>query len=116
MDRKNRKKKEEGEEKVHVLLKESGNEVSFHSCSLKMIYTFFFRKNVFGKPIANGFWNRLFPGTESENIWENLRISYMDPVIENFNFLLRHNVIYTKMRLCKMGFEQNARCDVCERR
>lgn len=80
-----------------------------------MIYTFF-RKNVFAKPIANGFWNRLFPGTESENIWENLRISYMDPVIENFNFLLRHNVIYTKMRLCKMGFEQNARCDVCERR
>ncbi len=106
-------KKEEGEGKVEVLLKESGKEVSIQSCSLKMIYKFF-RKMVFAKPIANGFWNRLFPVTESENIWENLRISYMDPVIENFNVLLRHNVIYTKMRLCKMGIEQNARCDVCE--
>ncbi len=106
-------KKEEGEGKVEVLLKESGKEVSIQSCSLKMIYKFF-RKMFFAKPIANGFWNRLFPVTESENIWENLRISYMDPVIENFNVLLRHNVIYTKMRLCKMGIEQNARCDVCE--
>lgn len=39
----------------------------------------------------------------------------MDPMIENFNFLLRHNVIYTKMRLCKMRIVQNARCDVCEK-
>ncbi len=83
-----------------MLLKESGKEVSIQSCSLKMIYKFF-RKMFFAKPIANGFWNRLFPVTESENIWENLRISYMDPVIENFNVLLRHNVMYTKMRLCE---------------
>ena len=77
-----------------------------------MFYNFF-RRRIFVQPIANGFWNRLFPGTESDDIWGNLRIRYMDPIIENFNFLLRHNVIYTKMRLCKMRIVQNARCDVC---
>ncbi len=104
-------KKDEGKGKVEVFLKESGNTISIQSCSLKLIHNFF-RMMIFVQPIANGLWTRLFPGTETENIWGNLRIRYM--VIENFNFLLRHNVIYTKMRLCKMGFAQNARCDVCK--
>lgn len=93
--------KDEGRGKVEVFLKETENKMSIQSCSLKLFYNFF-RMMIFVKPIANGFWSRLFPGTENENIWENLRINFMDPMIENFNFLLRHNAIYTKMRLCKI--------------
>jgi len=88
--------REEG--KVEVLLKESGIKSPIESCSLKLFYNYF-RSRVFVHPIANSFWTRLFPGTEEENIWENLRIKYMDPMVKNFNFLLRHYVIYTKMRL-----------------
>ncbi|MGL4765398.1 MAG: hypothetical protein ACRC2N_10280, partial [Aeromonas sp.] len=105
-------KKSEGTSKVEVFFKETGNKMSIESCPLKCFYNFF-RRMIFVHPIANAFWKRLFPGIEEGNIWENLRLRYMDPIIENFNFLLRHNVIFTKMRLCKMRIVQNAKCDVC---
>lgn len=63
-------KKDEGRGKVEVFLKETGNKMSIQSCSLKLFYNFF-RKMIFVQPIANGFWSRLFLGTENENIWEN---------------------------------------------
>lgn len=73
----------------------------------------FFRDRVFIKPVANKYWKERYEMIDEKIIWKNRRMKYVDPTLENFNFLQRHNSILTEMRLLKIGLETTALCRVC---
>lgn len=92
--------------------KKNGENVPFMVCKVKDFY-FVFREMAFKKPVANNYWKERYDDLNENEIWRKVGMKYMEPIVENFNFLLRHNCILTEMRLCKIGLERNATCKVC---
>lgn len=55
----------------------------------------------FIKPVANNYWRERYDDLSEGEIWRNVGMKYMDPTLENLNFLLKHNCMLTEMRLQK---------------
>jgi len=70
-------------------------------------------KSVFKIPKAIEYWGKLFDNFDASNIWKNVRIHFKSPMLENCDYLLRHNCIKTDMILCKIGLIQDEKCKVC---
>lgn len=105
---------EKSENKIEVFLKLQEKFVDFKSCNVKWFYHYF-RNSVFKKPLANQLWLRHFKEIEEKDIWKNMKWIFMDTDLECLDFFIRHNVIFTGMRLCKIGREQDAICKVCNK-
>lgn len=105
---------EKTESRMDVFLKSGEKLMFFHLCTVKMFYHFFV-KSVFKKPIANQFWLRHFNEIEERYIWKNMRWRFLDTDLECLDYFIRHNVMFTGMRLCKIGMEQDAICKVCKK-
>jgi hypothetical protein len=82
--------------------------------NLKMFYHVFMEKD-FKKPNANDMWLRHFNGLSEEVIWKNMRGVLISTELESLDYFIRHNVIYSEMRLCLMKKELNALCKVCKK-
>lgn len=93
-------------------IKDTGEQVNFVTLTIKTIYDWF-RDRASVKPTANAYGKDRFEGLTDDDIWGNVRLRYMDPVLENFTFLQRHNWLLSEMRLCKMGLQADATCSVC---
>lgn len=70
------------------LKKEKGEMVCFNEGNLIEIYGYF-REIAFVKPIANSYWTQRYQALNEKNIWRNVRLKYMEPVLENFNYMQR---------------------------
>lgn len=84
----------------------------FGLSTLKHFYIIF-RDLVFVEPVANSYWSRVFQDVSKTDVWGTLRPSLKCPLLDNFDFLLRHNCISNEMRLFKMGFTDSDVCKVC---
>lgn len=104
--------KETKNEKPKVFLKAGDDKIVFNDCVIKMFYTCL-SKTVFVKPKAIEYWEKLFDNFDASNIWKNVRLNFKSPVLENFDFLLRHNCVMTEMILSKIGLAQDEKCKVC---
>lgn len=91
---------------------ETGEKVDFITLNIRRIYKWF-RDRVFVQPAANKYWKERFGELTHADIWGNIRWKYMDPLLEDFTFLQRHNCLLSEMRLCKMGLQTEAACSVC---
>lgn len=100
------------EEVWNVFVKVNGENVPFTSLVLRNFYDLFC-KEAFLKPKAEEYWKRIYPNIEIEKIWKNVRMSWKSPELENFDYLLRHNCMYTEMRLCKIKMSADAICKIC---
>ncbi len=49
----------------------------------------------------------------TNEIWGNVILKYMEPILENVNYLLRHNCMLKEMRLKNTGIQNDAQCKVC---
>ncbi len=58
---------------------------------------------------------KIIPNMETIKIWQNLRVWWKSPILENFDYILRHNCLLSEMRLCKIGLASDAICKVCDR-
>lgn len=105
---------EKEEEKVEVSFKVGKKEYDFNSCTVKMFYTCF-RESVFTKPKVNEFWIEHFPGLDENNIWRNVKWRFLDVKMEALDYFIRHKVVFSEMKLCKIGLTQNALCKVCKK-
>lgn len=110
---KNEKDENEGMPELYFK-KKNGENKCFFECKVKDFYLVF-RETAFVKPVANSYWKERYDVDEID-IWKNVGMKYMDPILEDFNFLLRHNGILTEMRLCKIGIGKDASCKVCMKR
>lgn len=81
--------------------------------NVKMFYQVFMEES-FKKPNSNAMWLRHFNGLEEKEIWKNMRGPVISTDLECLDYFIRHNVIFTEMRLCIMKKEQNALCKVCK--
>lgn len=97
-----------------VAYKINDKQYDFKDGILKMFYSCLC-KDVFITPKAGEYWQRIFPSVEKNNIWQNLRAWWKSPILENFDYILRHNCLLSEMRLCKIGLASNAICKVCNR-
>ncbi len=97
-----------------VSVKINNKQHAFNDLKLKCFY-YCLCKDVFTKPKAENYWQRIYPNMETKKIWQNLRSWWKSPILENFDYLLRHNCLLTEMRLCKIGIAQDAMCKVCNR-
>lgn len=104
---------EKSENRMDVFLKRGDKLMVFNLCTVKMFYHFFVN-SVFKKPIANQFWLRHFNGVDEGLIWKNMRWKLLDTDLECLDYFIRQNVMFTEMRLCKIGMEQDAICKVCK--
>ncbi len=102
------------ENKMDVVLKCKDKWIDFNLGTVKMFYGFFIN-SVFKKPIANQFWIRHFNEIEENNIWRDMKWQWLDVDLECFDYFIRHNVLFTEMRLCAMQKETNAQCKVCKK-
>lgn len=105
---------EKSDNKIEVVLKMQEKFVDFKSCNAQRFYHYF-SNSVFKKPLANQLWLRLFKEIEEKDIWKNMKWIFVDTDLECLDFFIRHNVIFTGMRLCKIGREQDAICKVCNK-
>lgn len=87
--------------------------MEFKLGNVKMFYNIFMGE-AFKKPNSNDMWLRHFKGLSEEEIWQNMRGVLISTELESLDYFIRHNVIYTEMRLCLMKKEQNALCKVCK--
>lgn len=101
-----------GENKMEVFLKLNDKEVCLKTCNVKTFYNYF-NLSVFKKPKANDFWLRHFDEIQEKDVWKNIRWAFLDTDLEVLDYFIRHNVIFTGMRLCKIGMEPDAVCKVC---
>lgn len=99
-------------DKMKVFIKEKGEDISLNQSSVKEFYVFF-RKVVFKEPAAVKFWEKVFNDFDKRMLWENLGRWYMDARMENLDFCIRHNIIFSELKLYKMGLIENAMCKVC---
>lgn len=99
-------------DKFEVFLKIKEDNVNFDAGVLKTFYLLFC-KDVFVEPRANEYWGKMFDILDVREIWKNVRMNFRSPVLENFDFLLRHNCILNEMRLFKIGIAKDAICKVC---
>ncbi len=97
-----------------VSVKINNKQHAFNDLKLKCFY-YCLCKDVFTKPKAEDYWQRIYPNMETKKIWQNVRSWWKSPILENFDYLLRHNYLLTEMRLCKIGIAQDAMCKVCNR-
>lgn len=102
-----RNESENKSDKIDVFLRIKVEIVNFDACVLK---TF---NDVFVEPRANEYWGKLFNILDVREIWKNVRMNFRSPVLENLDFLLRHNCILNEMMLFKMGKANDAICKVC---
>lgn len=100
-------------DKPEVFCIKGDTNVPLNSCVLRTFYSFF-QNDVFEEPKANAYWKRLYPHLDVKDIWATVRMTFKSPMLENFDFLLRHNCILSEMRLCKIGEAQDAICKVCQ--
>lgn len=87
--------------------------MEFKLGNVKMFYNIFMGE-AFKKPNSNDMWLRHFKGLSEKEIWQNMRGVLISTELESLDYFIRHNVIYTEMRLCLMKKEQNALCKVCK--
>lgn len=104
----------EKENKLEVFVKVQEKMVDFKSCHVRRFYQYF-RNAVFKKPVANQLWLRLFKEIEENDIWKNTRWVYLDSNLECLEYFIRHNVVFTGMRLVLIGKDQDAICRVCKK-
>lgn len=102
-----RNESENKSDKIDVFLRIKVEIVNFDACVLK---TF---NDVFVEPRANEYWGKLFNILDVREIWKNVRMNFRSPVLENLDFLLRHNCILNEMMLFKMGKANDVICKVC---
>ncbi len=65
------------------------------------------------KTNSNDMWLRQFNGLKEEEIWENTRGILVSANLECLDYFIKHNVIWSEMRLCMIKKEQTALCKVC---
>ncbi|MGL4357079.1 MAG: hypothetical protein ACRCSY_00005, partial [Cetobacterium sp.] len=99
-------------EKPEVFLKRKDETISFNACILKMFYGCLCNA-AFERPKSIEYWEKLFKNFDASNIWRNVRMNLKSPMLENFDYLLRHNCIKTDMVLCKIGLIRDEKCKVC---
>lgn len=103
----------EEDELPEVFFKRSnGEKVNFNLCKVRNFYSVF-RSMAFTKPVALSYWKERYDELNENEFWGNVRLKYMEPILENFNYLLRHNCMLTEMRLHKIGIQNDAKCKVC---
>ncbi len=103
----------EEDELPEVFFKRSnGEKVNFNLCKVRNFYSVF-RSMAFTKPVALSYWKERYYELNENEFWGNVRLKYMEPILENFNYLLRHNCMLTEMRLHKIGIQNDAKCKVC---
>ncbi len=113
------KKTEEDEgnegETIKVFIKEKGEEVSFNQCLVKELYVYF-RNLVFKEPVGLKFWGKVFNDFDKRMLGTILRKWYMDAKMENLDFCIRHNMIFSELKLHKMGITENALSNLFNKR
>lgn len=97
-----------------ALLHDNSDTEDFLLAKTRAIYVRF-RDQEFVKPVANKYWINRYGDMREEDLWDNVRLKYIEPTLENFTFLQRHNCLLTEMRLCKIGLTTDATCSVCGR-
>lgn len=112
IDKIERNESENKNDKIGFFLRIQEENVNFDECVLKTFYLLFCN-DVFVEPRANEYWGKLFNILDVREIWKNVRMNFRSPVLENFDFLLRHNCILNEMRLFKIGIAKDAICKVC---
>lgn len=85
---------------------------AFNHLKLRLFYACLC-KDVFKKPKAEEYWHRLYPNIVTKVLWQTLRSWWKSPILENFDYMLRHNCLWSEMRLCKIGIAADANCKVC---
>ncbi|MGL6064844.1 MAG: RNA-directed DNA polymerase, partial [Fusobacteriaceae bacterium] len=99
-------------EKMKVFIKGKGEEVYFDQCLVKEFYVYF-RNLVFKEPVGLTFWGKVFNDFDKRMLWKNLGKWYMDAKMENLDFCIRHNIIFSELKLHKIGITENALCKIC---
>lgn len=105
---------EKKEGKVEVYFTNQDKWMELRSGNVKMFYKVF-REEVFTKPNSNDMWLRHFNGLKEEEIWENTRGIVVSANLECLDYFIKHNVIWSEMRLCIIKKEQTALCKVCKK-
>ncbi len=65
--------------------KKNGEKCFLIECKVKQIYLVF-REKTFIKPVANNYWIKRYDDLSEGEIWRNLGMKCMDPILENFTF------------------------------
>ncbi len=65
--------------------KENGEKCFLIECKVKQIYLVF-REKTFIKPVANNYWIKRYDDLSEGEIWRNLGMKCMDPILENLLF------------------------------
>ncbi len=105
-------KGEKKEGKVEVYFTNQDKWMELRSGNAKMFYKVF-REGVFKKTNSNDMWLRHFNGLKEEEIWENTRGILVSANLECLDYFIKHNVIWSEMRLCMIKIELTALCKVC---
>lgn len=101
-------------DRMVVSVKINDEQHAFNDLKLNFFYSCLC-KDVFIEPKAEKYWKRLYPNMETKELWQNLRLWWKSPDLENFDYMLRQNCLLTEMRLCKIGISGEAKCKVCNR-
>lgn len=64
--------------------------------------------------IVNLLMLRHFNEVKEKDIWKIIKWQWLDVELECLDYFIRHNVVFTEMRLCAMQKETNAQCKVCK--
>lgn len=72
-----------------------------------------FLEEAFKRPTAEILWGRLFSVMEPSGLWRNVRGRYLAPECEDLDFRLRHNCLFTNLKLSKMLVGHASMCPVC---
>lgn len=104
--------KDSEEDKMKVFLKAKGDKEPFYLSHIRTFYVLF-RNSVFKEPAGNKFWKKVFIKLEEEDLWRNLRKWHIDVKMENLDFYIRHNIIFSEEKLYKCGMTGDALCKVC---
>lgn len=107
-------KEEKEEGKTEVYFVNQNKRIGFSLGNVKMFYQVL-REEIFKKPNSNDMWLRNFNGLKEEEIWKNMRGVLVSTNLECLDYFIRHNVIWSEMRLCIIKKEQSALCKVCKK-
>lgn len=64
-------------------------------------------------PASEKVWRQVFPGMEVETLWENMVVRLNSLECTHFDFMLRHNRVFTKVVLHQVDRSVSRVCDVC---
>lgn len=107
-------KEEKEEGKTEVYFVNQNKRIGFNLGNVKMFYQVL-REEIFKKPNSNDMWLRHFNGLKEEEIWKTMRGVLVSTNLECLDYFIRHNVIWSEMRLCTIKKEQTALCKVCKK-